>query len=63
MTLSAANAFRDVNVVTEEHVVRQNRDPIPVQRFVVGEARPDRCKHRCARPDLRMASHAGMRRG
>ena len=62
VAFDAADALGDVDVVAEEHVVRQHRDAIPVQRHVVGEACAHRLQHRRAGPDLRMAGHAGVGR-
>src|SRR5262249_13829841 len=60
VTLDAADTFRDVHIVTEVNVVRQQRDASPVERAVVGKARAHRRKHRRAGPDLRMAGHASV---
>ena len=62
VAFDAANPLGDVDVVPEEDILRQDRDTIPVQRLVIGEARPHRPQHRRASPDLRMARHAGVRR-
>src|SRR6478672_3511810 len=41
VTCRAANAFRDVNTVVEVDVLRQVVDPLPLDRLILSETRPD----------------------
>lgn len=63
VTRRAAHAFADVNAVIEINVIGQIVHAIPVQRCVALGAQHDGLEHLSVGENLRMARHAGVRRG
>src|SRR6187431_2979539 len=59
----ASHALLDVDAVVEIHEIRQVVNAHPVHRAVLTEAGANGFENRRLRPDLRMAVHAGLRRG
>ncbi len=58
-----ADALGDVNAVIEVNEIRELIDPGPLQRFAGAVAGADRLQQLGVGPNLRMAIHAGLRRG
>jgi hypothetical protein len=49
-----------VNAVIEVNEVGKIMDARPLDRFSTGPAVPNRLRHACIRPDLRVAGHTGL---
>lgn len=63
VTGDAADAFFDMNAVIEINIIRQIVDANPFDGFAVAKAFAHRLEHLRGGMDLRMARHAGVRRG